>query len=113
MLSLAGPFTREQCGADRLSRMHGRRLVCDDGANHLRPPGRLIRLHVGKSGQRLDNRIIDSFLDVWTSVADAGNRNIHQAWVEFAHGRFVDTQPLHQTGTEILHQDVGAGDQPA
>jgi hypothetical protein len=45
---------------------HRRGLVANNGADHLRPVGHRLRLNIGEARQRLDNRVIDPLLDVWT-----------------------------------------------
>src|SRR5882757_1030776 len=98
-------------GRYRLCGINRRGLVADDSADHLGPVGDRLRLDVGKSGQRLDDGIVDALLDVRSGVANAADRHIDQAGVTFSQFLGSETKPLHRARTKILHQHVGLCDE--
>ena len=113
VLAHARLFPRVQRRCDRLGGENRGGLVGHDGPDHLRAPGLRIGLHVGEARKALDDGIVDALLGVGPAVAGAADRDVDQARIERAHGRFAEAQPIHHLRPEILHQHVGAGDQLA
>ncbi len=113
VLACAALLARIEGRGDSLRRHHRGGLVGDDGADHLRSPRLGIGLNIGEARQTLDDRIINALLRIGAVVAGAANRDVDEARIERPHGALAETDPLHHPRTEVLHENIGAGDQPA
>jgi hypothetical protein len=65
-----------------------------------------------KARQSLHDRIVDALLRVGPGFADAADGSIDQSRVALAQIFHAKPKPFHRAGPEVLHQHVGAGDQP-
>jgi hypothetical protein len=64
-----------------------------------------------ETGQRLDHRIVGGAFGPGPFLAEAGDPYHDQPWIDFLQRFPAEAHILHHAGTEVLHQDVGPGDE--
>src|SRR5271169_3889076 len=111
-LAAAGVVALYQGGEDRDRQMHAGAGIADIGAVDHRRTARLAG-DAHRTGCRLRHRLEAFELAVGTVGTEPLDRSIDHARIQRLDGLVTEAQPVHDTRSEVLGDDVGVFDQPA
>src|SRR5271168_116525 len=104
MLSLAAALRLGERREDRYGGSHRGDLVAENIFHGARPTLRALRSH--HSRHPLDNRIVSGLVDRRPRESVAGNRAIDNFRIARRHRVVADAQPIDDSRTHVLHDDV-------
>src|SRR5579864_1461730 len=99
MLAFARLELGDERRADRLCRCNGSELVGEHGANEPWPLGIGAGLHGREAGERLDDRVVYTFVGPRPALAEAADRDIDDVGCGTADIVLGDTKPFNDAGT--------------
>ena len=94
VLAFAGAVAMRERGEDRRGRVHARHQVGDRDAGLLRPAARPVVALAGdahEAAHPLDDEVVAGAIGVRTVLAEPGDRRVHEARMERAQRRVVET----------------------
>src|SRR6185369_2071659 len=111
VLALTGAVAFAQGEQDPGEREVGGDDVDDRYADPQRPPVR-VPVHAHQTAVGLQHRVVARHAAHRAVVAESGDAAVHQPWVPLEEDRVrVQAPPGQGAGLEVLHNDIGRGDQ--
>jgi len=96
-----------------LRRGKRRRLVRHHRANYAWAPGFPVGLDFRQTRQRLDHRVVILPVGVGAGLAEPADRNENNVGAKLPDDVLAQAHAVDRTGSEVLHQDIGGGHEPA
>src|SRR5688572_29916179 len=90
--------------------MATRHQVRDGEAHWHRTLGR-VTAQPGQTGERLREQVLSRFISPRAAVTISADRSIDEPWIEGGRRSIIKSQALDDAGSEVLDQDIGAGDE--